>query len=202
MIENPKKTSPINPTCIDTETETDQESLLPHTQSTLYTTTDPAAYTPDDVRSAQSLKNIDYEIVVMLEGNIETTGASCHIRTSYLPQEILFGYRFVPIYPKFTKFEYKFDFSKFDQVEPVQPHLFHLNLDHHFNKTVYDAKKEEKNFQMTYQNTIVNGGFSTDMDCQQFNVKNPVSIKNLLSAFKAHEQKTVDTKYAHFQMGS
>ncbi len=45
-------------------------------------------------------KQEDYEIVVILEGNIETTGASCHIRTSYLPQEILFGYRFVPIYPK------------------------------------------------------------------------------------------------------
>ena len=60
----------------------------------------------------RAINNEDYEIVVMLEGNIETTGASCHIRTSYLPQEILFGYRFVPVYPMFTNFEYYFDYSK------------------------------------------------------------------------------------------
>jgi hypothetical protein len=54
----------------------------------------------DGGAAVAEIKNEDFEIVVILEGNIETTGASCHIRTSYLPQEILFGYRFVPIYPK------------------------------------------------------------------------------------------------------
>ncbi len=95
---------------------------------------------------------------MILEGNIETTGASCHIRTSYLPQEILFGYRFVPIYPKFTDFEYLFDYAKFDQVEPFQPRLFHLNVAHlnrHLNY-VCDTKKEDKNYQITCQNTLQN----------------------------------------------
>lgn len=138
--------------------------------------------------SSSQHHNIDYEIVVMLEGNIETTGASCHIRTSYLPQEILFGYRFVPIYPKFNKFEYLFDFSKFDQVEPVQPLLFHLNINHHLNKTVYDAKKENKNCQLTYQNTIYNQQqFAGDNEA----IPKPVSILTILSNFKAHEQVSI-----------
>lgn len=101
-------------------------------------------------------KNSDYEIVVILEGNIETTGASCHIRTSYLPQEILFGYRFVPVYPKFTDFEYLFDYSKFDQVEIFQYDLLDLNVainNPHLN-LVYDARAENKNFNLTCQNTL------------------------------------------------
>lgn len=107
-------------------------------------------------KTIPSIKNEDYEIVVILEGNIETTGASCHIRTSYLPQEILFGYRFKPIYPKFTDFEYLFDYAKFDQVEPFQYELFDLNLaftNRHLNR-VYDARAEEKNYNLTYQNTL------------------------------------------------
>lgn len=96
--------------------------------------------------SNKSIKSEDYEIVVILEGNIETTGASCHIRTSYLPQEILFGYRFSPIYPKFTDFEYLFDYSKFDHVEPIQYELLGLNVAfiNRQDNYVYDAGAEAK----------------------------------------------------------
>lgn len=143
-------------------------------------------------------KNFDYEIVVMLEGNIETTGASCHIRTSYLPQEILFGYRFVPNYPKFNKFEYLFDFSKFDQVEPFQPHLFHLNVNHLGKKfrNVYDAKREHKNDEQTYQNTIVNEDkrFKFNHLIRTSYIKKPVSLNQVLSEFKAHEKDNVDSQ--------
>jgi hypothetical protein len=71
--------------------------------------------------------NHDYEIVVILEGNIETTGSSCHIRTSYLPDEILWGYRFSPLNPIVTKNGYTFDFSKFNNVELVNKDLLNLN---------------------------------------------------------------------------
>ncbi len=77
--------------------------------------------------------NQDYEIVIILEGNIETTGASCHIRTSYLPAEILWGYRFRPIYPLITDSDYLFDYSKFNQVEPANSFLFHLNRNNNFS---------------------------------------------------------------------
>jgi len=70
----------------------------------------------------------DFEIVVILEGNIETTGASCHIRTSYLPSEILWGYRFSAINPSFNDSEYMFDYSQFNKVEEIpRHHLLNLN---------------------------------------------------------------------------
>lgn len=145
----------------------------------------------------QHSRNIDYEIVVMLEGNIETTGASCHIRTSYLPQEILFGYRFKPIFPKINKFEYMFDFSKFDNVELVQPHLVHLNVASHVNKIIYDAKREHKNCQLTFQNTI-NGdtrfpfaasatSAAAAAATASVSAANPRSLQNFLNVFEEHQ---------------
>lgn len=126
--------------------------------------------------NSQQFKSEDYEIVVILEGNIETTGASCHIRTSYLPQEILFGYRFVPVYPKFTDFEYLFDYSKFNQIEPVNFDLINLNRSF-MNKEckVYDARKEQKNYQLTMQNTNQAGDKTS---------KQPASLMTVLSSFK------------------
>jgi hypothetical protein len=81
----------------------------------------------------RSSKTQDYEVVIILEGNIETTGASCHIRTSYLPNEILWGYRFKPIYPIITTSGYQYDYSKFNQVEPTNAFLFHLNQNNNFS---------------------------------------------------------------------
>ncbi|RNA03385.1 G -activated inward rectifier potassium channel 3-like [Brachionus plicatilis] len=136
---------------------------------------------------SQELSSEDYEIVVILEGNIETTGASCHIRTSYLPQEILFGYRFVPVYPKFTDFEYLFDYSKFNQIEPVNYDLINLNRSY-FNKEsrVYDARKEQKNYQLTLQNSNQTG---------EKTAKQPASLMAVLSSFKTNsaDENTVST---------
>ena len=133
------------------------------------------------------IKNEDYEIVVMLEGNIETTGAACHIRTSYLPQEILFGYRFTPTYPKFTNSEYLFDYSKFDQVEPVDLNLMRFNVAHlnpHLNY-VCDTKYEFKNNQLTYQNTLNENFRLPKSRYNQSNRKSPfIALSSILSAFK------------------
>ena len=128
----------------------------------------------------KSIKNEDYEIVVILEGNIETTGASCHIRTSYLPQEILFGYRFTPIYPKFTDFEYLFDYSKFDQVEPFQYELLNLNVafTNPLANRVYDARSEEKNYNLTFNNTLQK---------EEKPTRTPMSLVSILSTFKIHQ---------------
>jgi hypothetical protein len=144
----------------------------------------------DQIEILNQAKNDDYEIVVMLEGNIETTGASCHIRTSYLPQEILFGYRFIPIYPKFTDFEYCFDYSKFDQVEPYQHSLMHLNVAHinrHLNY-IFDARDELKNYQLTYQNTLNQDDLIKFKKVNQQNKQAFKSLKTVLSAFRAANQ--------------
>jgi potassium inwardly-rectifying channel subfamily J protein 1 len=81
----------------------------------------------DDSERKNKHINHNYEIVVILEGKIETTGASCHIRTSYLPQEIHFGFRFTPVFQEFSNYEYFFDYSKFDEIEAVDKELFYLN---------------------------------------------------------------------------
>ncbi len=143
-----------------------------------------------------TVKNEDYEIVVMLEGNIETTGAACHIRTSYLPQEILFGYRFTPTYPQFTNVEYLFDYSKFDQVEPVSFDLMRLNVAHlnpHLNY-VCDAKREFRNINLTYHNTLKDNFLSKSRYNQSVSKSPFVALSSVLAAFKSNNSNTEEVK--------
>ncbi|KAM4617889.1 ATP-sensitive inward rectifier potassium channel 11 [Discoglossus pictus] len=54
----------------------------------------------------------DLEIIVILEGVVETTGITTQARTSYLADEILWGQRFVPIVAE-EDGRYSVDYSKF-----------------------------------------------------------------------------------------
>ncbi|TSK38358.1 ATP-sensitive inward rectifier potassium channel 1 [Bagarius yarrelli] len=79
----------------------------------------------------------DFELVVFLDGTAESTSSSCQVRTSYLPQEIVWGYKFLPIVSRSKEGKYHIDFSNFDKVEPVQTaHCAYccdnLNSHHHF----------------------------------------------------------------------
>lgn len=67
--------------------------------------------------SSQRLKHDIFEIIVVLEGSIESTGQSMQARTSYLPSEIFWGCRFDEML-KFNKFicEYEVDYSKFEAI--------------------------------------------------------------------------------------
>ena len=47
--------------------------------------------------SKQSLKNEEFEIVVILEGMVEATGMTCQARSSYIEDEVLWGHRFEPV---------------------------------------------------------------------------------------------------------
>ncbi|XP_078094499.1 ATP-sensitive inward rectifier potassium channel 11-like [Mustelus asterias] len=62
--------------------------------------------------SAASLQQEDLEVVVILEGVVETTGITTQARTSYLPEEIFWGHRFVPIVTE-EEGRYSVDYSKF-----------------------------------------------------------------------------------------
>ncbi|XP_041093677.1 ATP-sensitive inward rectifier potassium channel 11-like, partial [Polyodon spathula] len=61
----------------------------------------------------------DLEIVVILEGVVETTGITTQARTSYLPHEILWGRRFVPIVSEEDS-RYTVDYSKFGNTVKVK----------------------------------------------------------------------------------
>ncbi|XP_069803281.1 ATP-sensitive inward rectifier potassium channel 11-like [Dendropsophus ebraccatus] len=68
--------------------------------------------------SAYDLGNQDIEVVAILEGVVETTGITTQARTSYLPDEILWGRRFVPIVNE-EEGQYSVDYSKFGNTVKV-----------------------------------------------------------------------------------
>ncbi|XP_048829188.1 potassium inwardly rectifying channel subfamily J member 11, like [Brienomyrus brachyistius] len=69
--------------------------------------------------SAQSLPNENLEVIVILEGVVETTGITMQARTSYTPEEILWGRRFVSIITE-EDGRYSVDYSKFGNTIPVR----------------------------------------------------------------------------------
>uniref|UniRef100_A0A8C4QCB9 G protein-activated inward rectifier potassium channel 1 n=1 Tax=Eptatretus burgeri TaxID=7764 RepID=A0A8C4QCB9_EPTBU len=62
--------------------------------------------------SACSLRTEQFEIVVILEGIVETTGMTCQARTSYTESEVLWGHRFLPVI-SLEDGHYQIDYSQF-----------------------------------------------------------------------------------------
>ncbi|XP_022661831.1 G protein-activated inward rectifier potassium channel 3-like isoform X1 [Varroa destructor] len=74
--------------------------------------------------SAEDIMKDRFEIVVVLEGTIESTGQSIQARSSYLPSEILWGHRFEQLV-RFQRdsSEYLVDYSKFNNTYEVETPL-------------------------------------------------------------------------------
>ncbi|XP_073458273.1 ATP-sensitive inward rectifier potassium channel 11-like [Aquarana catesbeiana] len=68
--------------------------------------------------SAYDLCQQDLEVVALLEGVVETTGITTQARTSYLPEEIIWGHHFVPIVTE-EEGRYSVDYSKFGNTVKV-----------------------------------------------------------------------------------
>ncbi|XP_056609877.1 G protein-activated inward rectifier potassium channel 1 [Triplophysa dalaica] len=62
--------------------------------------------------SKRSLMNEQFEIVVILEGIVETTGMTCQARTSYTEDEVLWAHRFLPVMSLEEGF-FRVDYSQF-----------------------------------------------------------------------------------------
>ncbi|KAM4033638.1 G protein-activated inward rectifier potassium channel 1-like [Anomaloglossus baeobatrachus] len=62
--------------------------------------------------SQKSLRSEQFEIVVILEGIVETTGMTCQARTSYTEDEVLWGHRFLPVMSLEEGF-FRVDYSQF-----------------------------------------------------------------------------------------
>lgn len=71
--------------------------------------------------SCDALIREKFEVVVILEGTVESTGQSIQARSSYLPSEILWGRRFENLvgYKKDSG-EHRVDYSKFNNTFEVQ----------------------------------------------------------------------------------
>ncbi|XP_023717716.1 G protein-activated inward rectifier potassium channel 3 [Cryptotermes secundus] len=76
------------------------------------------------VLSAAEMIRERFEIVVILEGVIESTGMTTQARSSYLPSEVLWGHRFEPLvsFKKDTG-EYEVDYSLFNNTYEVDTPL-------------------------------------------------------------------------------
>lgn len=67
--------------------------------------------------TAENLLTRDFELLVTLNATMESTAATCQSRTSYVPQEILWGYEFKPVLFSTTGGCYVADFNFFDKVQ-------------------------------------------------------------------------------------
>lgn len=74
--------------------------------------------------SAADMLQDKFEIIVLLEGTVESTGQTTQARTSYLNMEILWGHRFDPVvgYNK-DRQGYEIDYSKFNETIQVDTPL-------------------------------------------------------------------------------
>lgn len=62
---------------------------------------------------------MDFELIMIVEGTDETTGASIQARASFLPDEILWGRRFKNmVFLNEKRCKYEVDYSLFDETEP------------------------------------------------------------------------------------
>ncbi|XP_055611801.1 G protein-activated inward rectifier potassium channel 3-like isoform X2 [Uranotaenia lowii] len=74
--------------------------------------------------SAQDILRERFEIVVMLEGVVESTGMTTQARSSYLPSEILWGHRFESVVSfKRDTGEYEVDYTTFNNTYEVDTPL-------------------------------------------------------------------------------
>ncbi|KAI1722988.1 inward rectifier potassium channel domain-containing protein [Ditylenchus destructor] len=77
--------------------------------------------TPEKMRNAT-----DFELIMTVEGIVEATGMTFQARTSYLPEEIKWGQRFVPMVTMNEGTgKYEVDYGVFDATEPCS-----LNADY------------------------------------------------------------------------
>ncbi|XP_051257794.1 ATP-sensitive inward rectifier potassium channel 15 [Dicentrarchus labrax] len=91
--------------------------------------------------NTENLLTRDFELLVTLNATMESTAATCQSRTSYVPQEILWGYEFKPVLFSTTSGRYVADFNFFDKVQVSNDAAF-LSNNAEKLKLEEDFKKE------------------------------------------------------------
>ncbi|MEQ2265887.1 ATP-sensitive inward rectifier potassium channel 8, partial [Xenotaenia resolanae] len=92
----------------------------------------------------------DLEVIVILEGVVETTGITTQARTSYVSEEIQWGHRFVPIVTE-EEGVYSVDYSKFgNTVKVTTPSCSARELDEKPYILIQTLQKSE----LSHQNSL------------------------------------------------
>ncbi|KAL7870625.1 hypothetical protein SRHO_G00081220 [Serrasalmus rhombeus] len=102
---------------VDFMVEAGKDSLFFVCPLTLYHVIDKTS--PFFEMAVDTLNQQEFELVVFLDGTDESTSSSCQVRTSYIPQEIMWGYKFLPFIFRNKEGKYCVNFSNFAKVEPV-----------------------------------------------------------------------------------
>uniref|UniRef100_A0A8C5RDM7 Potassium inwardly rectifying channel subfamily J member 15 n=1 Tax=Laticauda laticaudata TaxID=8630 RepID=A0A8C5RDM7_LATLA len=66
--------------------------------------------------TSQNLKEKDFELIILLNATVESTSAVCQSRTSYVPEEIFWGFEFLPVISLSQNGKYVADFSQFELI--------------------------------------------------------------------------------------
>ncbi|XP_034021428.1 ATP-sensitive inward rectifier potassium channel 15 [Thalassophryne amazonica] len=91
--------------------------------------------------TAENLHAQNFELLVTLNATMESTAATCQSRTSYIPQEILWGYEFKPVLFSTSSGRYVADFNYFNKVQVSNEPAFHSKTSEKL-KLEKDYKKE------------------------------------------------------------
>ncbi|KAL4660645.1 ATP-sensitive inward rectifier potassium channel 1-like [Arapaima gigas] len=95
--------------------------------------------------TVDTLQQQEFELVVFLDGMSESTSNFCHVRTSYIPREIKWGYSFLPVVSRTKEGKYCVDFSNFSKIVPVATahcaHCFHNKEIHEDRNNHHCAKR-------------------------------------------------------------
>ncbi|XP_011156828.3 G protein-activated inward rectifier potassium channel 3 isoform X3 [Solenopsis invicta] len=136
-------------------------------------------YSPLYKVSANDMLRERFEIVVILEGVIESTGMTTQARSSYLPSEILWGHRFQPIitFRKETG-EYEVNYTLFNNTYEVDtPLCSAADLDrirtmHHVKTGMFPEYRE------TYSNSslTMSSASSLKSSTNELHMQMPVTI--------------------------
>ncbi|XP_055501137.1 ATP-sensitive inward rectifier potassium channel 15 isoform X2 [Leucoraja erinacea] len=102
--------------------------------------------------TSANLRNKDFELVVILNATVESTGAACQIRTSYVPEEILWGYEFMPLMSLSPDGKYLVDFSFFDKLRKSSNPYFASNV---LGYGDIDKLKLEEQYREDEQNNLI-----------------------------------------------
>lgn len=103
--------------------------------------------------SASDMLRERFEIVVMLEGVIESTGMTTQARSSFLPSEILWGHRFETMV-KFRKDtgEYEVDYTRFNNTYEVDTPLCSAKQLDELRASVSTSQKLDRMLPKTFSN--------------------------------------------------
>ena len=102
--------------------------------------------------SAKDFYRKHYEVIVCLEGIVEPTGMSIQARSSYLGDEILWGYRFCNVL-HFKEGCYRIDYSAFNKVEKVETSM--ASARHQKDLSKHDKESTSKDHHQPHQVQIL-----------------------------------------------